>query len=452
MKFYKSIPILLAISLLIIGGINFFIVSSSPIDECDNVFSSGMYANYNHKLRFFLREHPLYDRVQKSPLSSFNSKTKDLIETIESPVGSLSEQREKYETFVQQLRELAVKSYNHDLGEEDKESNQLIEDLVTWVFIGVDLNNDLQEFLYANVEPPKGDLLSYLSTTQSLLYENKKFKGLKYELEAEDGFLHGNLPSVYFTISDPGLTKVIRSGRPLNHSLKFPWLTPEITPEFLKYLQGNPGHLYVNVLKRSGAEGKSSKKIEGLESQFPELYVITLDKNSDFYVQDAKKYPGSMESEKFKNLFIEQMTSKKGNYYWSSRLDSESWKKELIEILDEVHQHYFFDKSQLDVSARKDFIELTYLEILDRLRDKWNPLSMNISCHQGMDRAPSLLVLWMLKKNQISDKEAAALLLAPPLIIHNRPSHAPRIARFVSASKRLLAERDYEQPPRAGER
>jgi hypothetical protein len=98
----------------------------------------------------------------------------------------------------------------------------------------------------------------------------------------------------------------------------------------------------------------------------------------------------------------------------------------------------FKNSATLNRTERKDFIEITYLKILDVIKDKCKPSSMNITCRQGMDRGPSLMVLWMLKKGVLDDpKVAANLLLTPPLLIRNRSSHRSRIEKLISTAKRL---------------
>lgn len=437
MKFYKAFPILLATCLVVVAGANYFLVPSSPIDECERIFSSDVYAAYHEQIVGFLRQHPLVDNVKTGEKTPFNIKLNELIAHVDLPLGTSDETRKLHETFASELRELARMSMDEETQENEKESRRLFEDLIHWIYLGIDLNPAFQEFLFAFIPPPKGDLPDYLVVMQSELHQDKKFNGLRYEVEEEDGYSHGNLPSVYAELATPHKTKLIRAGRPFIQSFKLPWETPELSPEFVFFLKKSPGHCYVNLLKRYGSEWKTAKQIESLETKIPECYVITLDKNSGFYTQDLKTYPPRMEAEKFKSLFIQQLFLPTGNYYWSSHLDPEVWKKELEQIVERVQEDHFFEKTELNQTERRDFIELVYLETLDALVEKWDPPSMNFSCHQGMDRAPSLLVLWMQKRNQKSIQEAAALLLAPPLLVHNRASHLQRIKRFASALERL---------------
>jgi hypothetical protein len=182
-------------------------------------------------------------------------------------------------------------------------------------------------------------------------------------------------------------------------------------------------------------EASLTHSLEALESQCDNLYFVTLDKNSSFYKQEKEKYPDQWESASFKEAFLTHMFS--DNYFWSKHLNLPIWKEELREIVNQEHQSLFQNAEMLDRKEREDLIEISYLEILNHLVDKWHPSSMNITCRQGMDRGPSLMVLWMLQKGMMSKSEIAALLLAPPLMHHNRASHASKVERFISAAQRL---------------
>jgi len=314
----------------------------------------------------------------------------------------------------------------------NEQQREFLDDIIRWMYLQVDLNDTLQTYLYRYIEPPKDNISTYLQLAQSVLHNDRRFNKMSFTLRSDDALLHGNLPSVYATLP----TKVIRCGKPVIDAPL--WFTPKISPEFRRFVQLQPRHLYVNLMKRHGSEGPGTQALEHLEKEISEFSVITLDKNSDFYQQRGLDPQKKQASDLFKMKFLENMTREKGNYYWSENLDRNDWTKELAHILDEVHVRHFSSKEELDVEERLDFIELTYVAIIDRLLERLRPASMNISCRHGMDRGPSLLVLWLLQKGQLDDQALAALLLTPPLIIHNRSSHAHRISRFVSASKRML--------------
>lgn len=431
----KKIFFLLVFCFLAIGAWIAF-SPTHPCEECQNVFSSHVYTNYKQQLQQFLQQHPLYEKSKASSSTAFNIGFKTLLEEIETIQKSPQEQRISHEAFVKKLRTLAVSPVLHKFTEEEKDSRQLFEDIIRWSFLQANMQSEMQKFLYHYTKMPPNDLLSYLEESQKTLHD--QFSGLEYESSHEDQFLHGNLPSFISLASDRHETKLIRLGQPLKAPFRFLWwLSPVISPEFHLFLQLQPSHLYVNVMKREGVEGSLTQALEQLETQIPNLYVVTLDKNSSFYWQDEQTYPGALESETFKTIFLENMCASNGDFFWSRHLDLVAWQKELHHILDDVHQTYFHHQLELDHLERQDFIELTYLAILDRLVEKWHPASMNITCKQGVDRGPSLVALWMLRKNQLKHEEIATLLLTPPLMIRNRASHASRIQRFVSAAKRF---------------
>jgi hypothetical protein len=433
----KNISFFLFLSSLIgIGLWIFFKPTSYPIEECKTLFASSIYSNYRIQLQSFVRQHVLYEEVRSSPPTAFNLSVKNLLEEINRTTETESAHRLSHEMFVTQLRKLTLDIEGRK-EQEEKASLNLFRDIIGWMFLQADLKPSLSEFLFQHLPPPKENLFTYLPMAQSALRGNPHFNGIKHESLMEDQLLQGNLPYVIATLGKSP-TKLIRIGQPFDRpSRLFFWQKPLVYPEFFLFLNLQHSHFYVNLMKRKGMEGPFSQSIEALEKQISQLYVVTLDKNSSFYWQSSNEYPESWESQSFKKFFINQMLDRKGNYYWSLHLPLGLWEKELEEILHVVHQHFFGGKDNLDRQERQDFIELTYLSILDSLVQKWQPASMNVTCKQGMDRGPSLAMLWMFQKKQLDEKVIASQLLAPPLIIHNRASHASRIERFVSAAKRI---------------
>lgn len=413
-----------------------------PIEEGKNIFETNIYRRYREQMKSFFQESPYYFGSKFSSKTKFNLKMKKLIQEIERPVSSPQEQRASHEAFVNQLRELASSFFLQKASEEELSSKMFFESMIRWIFLSADLTPDMQSFLFHHIAPPQDNLFPYLRRAQKVFQSNPKFNGTEREADYEDPFLHGNLPSNVAWLNNDSRTQVIRLGKPIyQFSRSFWWWTsPEVCPEFLLFLQLQPSHLYVNLMKRRGIEWKSTKCLESLERKVQNLFVITLDKDSSFYWQREKGSSEIMESERFKKEFLDNMMSHKGNFFWSKHLNPSAWRRELHGILDHVHHHHFAHEPVLNRRERQDFIELCYLAILDVLVDKWSPASMNITCRQGMDRGPSLMVLWLMQKSLLDKDEVAALILAPPLVTRNRSSHAPRIERFISAGARLGLE------------
>lgn len=293
------------------------------------------------------------------------------------------------------------------------------------IFSETDASSLWEAFLF-ELAPWTGSLSDYLLTTQRALHSDPRFQGMGEESDIEDQFLDGNLPSWIARIND---TSLIRMGQPMIHSNgPMKWVyAPQASPEFMEFVNGQKSHLYVNLMKRNGTEGSLSRSIEQLGETIPHLMVITLDKNSDFYHQNT---PPKAD---FKTEFLNELLKEEENYSFPKEFPRE----ELVSLLLAVQNHYFAGKNPETVEERKDFIELTYIALLDRLVEKYHPQTLNITCKQGIDRAPSLIALWLYSQKTHSDKEIAVQLLAPPLLFHNRASHLSRLERFNSAAKRL---------------
>ncbi len=435
MTILKKLTFMTIFCTAVVAGCFAFKSSHHPIEEGKNFFQSPIYTHYKLQLKTFIQKHSAYVHVKHAPSTAYNVKVKALIEEIEKLPDSPQEQRISHELLIKKMRELAL--IPGPVGKDEKEAKHLFEEIVQWLFLGANLQSDMKDFLYNVVPPPTDHMLTYLQETQKRLQSNPQFYGVKHDVSSEDQLLHGNLPSHIAFINHK--TQLIRLGQPICLSSRalWWWESPQVSPEFLLFLQQQPRHLYVNLMKRKGVESSPSTVLEALEKHTDHFYVITLDKNSSFYWQDEKEFPEIMESSEFKKVFLDKMCAEKGNYFWSKHLNRSLWQQELQDILNQVHISIFQNQKVLNRIERRDFIELTYLAILDHLVDKWTPTSMNITCRQGIDRGPSLMVLWMLQKGLIDKKDMAALLLAPPLIMRNRASHAPKIERFISAAKRL---------------
>jgi hypothetical protein len=429
----KRLAVLLVLCAVMLGG--WLLFKSPPIEEGKNVFDSPIYSHYRRKLKQFIINHPAYENIKISPPTAYNTKIKALIDEVDKQPDISQELRASHEAFIKKMRELIMSSQSFN--QEDQESRNFLKEMIHWLFLEVDLKPEMQDFLYSYVDPPKAELLTYLRETRKRLHAHHQFDGIQQQASYEDQFLQGNLPSLITILNHQ--TKLIRLGQPICQSSRLLWwcMPPQVSPEFLLFLNQHPHHFYVNLMKRRGIEGPITHALEMLENQHDHFYVITLDKNSSFYWQDDPKYSEVLDSRNFKQAFLDNMCSLQGNYFWSKHLNPLMWKEELQRLIHHIHQSIFHNQEFLNRQERQDFIEITYLAILDHLVDKWNPSSMNITCRQGMDRAPSLMGLWMLQKGELGKEEIAALLLAPPLILHNRSSYASRMERLISAAKRI---------------
>jgi len=420
--------IITSISLFISLVAFIFLKPNTQVNDCTQVFETNYYLDYQTQLKQKCQQHLLYPKISQSNLN-------DLISKVEEPVSNPEQARAYHENFVLSLRKNL--SFYPTVQTENKEEERVfLQDLVTWIYTGVDLKQATYHYFYDEVYPkvtPQNSLAFILNA----LRFSKQFLGSGHRQRDADQYFSGNIPFLLFEIPNQVKTKVLRMGFPLTSSNRFhlPWANPLPYPEFDAFLK-NQTHLYVNLMRRHGKESSSSHALEKLEALYPKLSVVTLDKNSKFYTQE--NYSELMKATHFKKLYLEQLLDIDGNYFWSKRVNKKDWQVELKQILTWTHQHYFANQEALSQKDRLNFIELSYLEILERLTEILQPESINITCRQCMDRAPSLYVLWMLKQKVINQTEAKALLLAPPLLIHNRTSYPLKINRFILASEKIL--------------
>ena len=457
-----------------------YLIDSYSPDCCKNIFYSSIYSNYQKQRQHYLLTHPLYhkqmnlkaeftpsnrisvsrersdvgfgeegialaiaeERNATSDLLTGNRKLiegvnsadlKPLMEIIMASSLTPLEQRENHQAFVTELRKLLISP------PEGKTSQQLVNDLVKWTYLKGNLqplwNDFFNQKIFA-ISSGYEPLPTLVQNTYLTVRENPEFSGTKYLTKYEDQFLDGNLPSL---IADIGSTRLIRMAQPTRFYRPLAWLqSPTVQPEALAFLQGQPSHLYVNVMKRFGMEKAMSRAIESLEQKIKRLYVVTLDKNSSYYWQQGTYAQETLSPKEFKAQFLQELFS--GRYYWSKKLDRVAWEAELKKILNQVQTDYFHGLEALNSQDRQDFIELSYLKIVDRLVEKWQPASMNITCRQCIDRGPSLSTLWLYSKQIYTDSQITDLLLSPPVVIHNRPSFRERVNRFTSAAARLVPQ------------
>ena len=397
--------------------------------EGEQVFKTDYYLFYGQQLRSFCHHHPHYIAFKQN--SSKNAV--DLAAQIEAPLSlSFSQRRLQHETFVLSLRAL-LQDFSLK-GKAQTNEAVFLQDLVNWLYLVADLKEATYHCFKQQLFSEAPCKKSIRKTLQQL--QGEKCFVSKHLKPSDDQFLNGNLPFFLFRLPNLWQTQVIRMGYPLPTSSKFNFSgkQPLPYPEFATFLQQQP-HLYVNLMRRQGKEKTASLALEQLEKIYPLLSVVTLDKNSAFYLQENSKKP--MKVEVFKTLFLQQMLKKEGSYFWSSKLHKQVWDQTLKKILDLVHQRYFESNKALSQKERLNFIELTYLEILEHLADQLQVASMNITCRQCMDRGPSLYVLWMCKRGLLNQEQVKALLLCPPLLLHSRPSHRAKVNRFVQALKQV---------------
>ena len=375
----RKLYLCLTMGLMIVGtlaGINLLTTGHKKSVECENVFTSGIYPEYHRQLKAYIQQHPFYMPSRQGFLD-LDVKMQQLVDFLEKPDEGFPQQhRSRHENFVKQLRQI-IADREHSAASEENASTQLLDGIINWIFLNPDLYNEVEDFLSAYLSPPASNqsILDYLPLAQKNLHQKLKLSRQKQKnVQPEDHYLSGNLPLKVFE----GQTKLIRIAQPLLGNSFLPtWLSaPVASPEFLAFLKQQKNHLYVNLMRRHGVEGGLSFALENLEISIPQLSVVSLDKDSDFYWQKGPQYPEFIENDQFKNQFLGKLIEPSGGYYWSSHLEMSIWEKQLQGLIGGVETKFFSGRTKLNKVERQDFIELTYLAIINALTETLQPDSL----------------------------------------------------------------------------
>jgi hypothetical protein len=220
---------------------------------------------------------------------------------------------------------------------------------------------------------------------------------------------------------------------------------------FVNYLLANKKkHIYFNFQNKIPTwygrnEAPRCRALEEFASKYQEcLYFVTLPKNTLFYHQEGP-FEALDDAKIFKENFIIESKNLDGGFSFINIEELITSDKIINKIIDEVHLKHFDNKPQLSLEERKNFIELTYLELEKWLIIHINPDSINLTCKDGIDRAGGASALLYfdlylkhlkeLNESQIQDLEA--ILFAPALLVKKRAITKNRFDRFISAAKHL---------------
>lgn len=416
--------------------------------EFINVFESDIYSTYLNQRDAFLMLH-----TQAIAQMANEPHCKDLHDllTCKGERGAVYQIK-----FMNALREALRKK------EKASPSVQLfLDNFSVWLFGGPQLESPIRKFINQELhlsldEVATHDPQKVFMDVHNVVMQEQKFiedKKTGRTLQPEDNLLYGELPSYLFNM---GPVEVIRTSNVAGDLIidkHGKTLTAEMDPEFFNYIETlakrNQQHLYVNLLSRKNWEFNKATLIENLEYD-PQtshgIIVISLDKEkeSPFYVQTAP-YDTLEDTEAFKTIFIQKLLEPNGAYYWSKKIDHEKWPSTLAALIDEVHHQYFNHASSLDVESRKDFIELVYVKIIEKIAQELRPIRLNVTCKQAADRGPSLYTLLFLydrsKHGTLQPRdyaEALTFAFGPPLAFHDRASHVYRISTLQTAANRLI--------------
>jgi|688.fasta_scaffold06950_15 hypothetical protein len=452
---------------------------TSPINELEfqlvyvNIFDSEIYDSYFQQMHSFVQQElqgspNLADAIHspKHDATAFERKGLKFLEellsyNLQDPYSKALFHSDK----IKQLRNLIKhkKKWEVDGTPIQRKIAEFIDNLTVWLYTRPDLSNSIKKFMYQEVGLDenlvfytfKKEPQSFFNNIHTILANLARFSDReKQERILNDPNLYGDMPSVLFELSNKKTT-MIRTPS-IVRDLKIDevngkTIAAALNEEFLNYLKASRGklHFYVNLLDREKKDLIKSSLIENLESDpevGPSIAVITLDKQkaADFYFQKGE-FQDLSNANQFKSAFFSKLFDPDGLYYWSNKLEPIEWKNQVLEILEEIHQQFFSGREELMIEERLDFIEITYLKIIEAIVEKIHPDVMNITCKQSVDRGPSVYMLYYLydrlktgRPVEFEIQNMYWLLFSAPLAFHNRPGHDYRISRFQTAANRMI--------------
>lgn len=271
-----------------------------------------------------------------------------------------------------------------------------------------------------------------------------------------DPFAQENLPCALYEIHTKGKKiDVLRIPCPTIQTYIH---KAEIADEFRGFLRGANSegglkkHLVINLQNRtSWREYARCQALEQLQktAEFnPQLFVMTLPKDTDFYHQ-SNDYASMNKAEEFLDACKDQIEEAESCGF-SFPLN---WKKSDIlrfveSILPLIHSHFFHNKNTLTRRNREDFIEIFYQFLALKAIDQLDCDSLSFTCKDAVDTgaAAGAFFYGFIKSihENLSKKQDQDffrwLLYIPALFIRERAIDAERLNRTLSAMERLDSE------------
>lgn len=268
-----------------------------------------------------------------------------------------------------------------------------------------------------------------------------------FEDKLYDARLEGDLPSFMYTMNiGKSRVKVIRTPnatRDVLNSQK--QVVSEIAPEFEAFLKKGQRHLYVNLMVAGLDEHESrrSQRLHDLEKDHDNVFVVTLDKNLSFYYQ-KDQFQHDYLVKDFKAHFMEELRAQKAFKFPRVLLEDQTFlNQEVPAILNQVHEEFFENFGVLSHQKRREFIDLVYCALIEKIAEKLQVETLNTSCKSTVDRGAAQLCMLHAYHNrhnqpEIDKKLMAVLAFAPAIANMNRVMIPDRFEQLTHVFRHLL--------------
>lgn len=208
-------------------------------------------------------------------------------------------------------------------------------------------------------------------------------------------------------------------------------------------------HLAINLQDRtSWREYARCKALEELQknAEFSSsLTVITIPKNTDFYLQSSE-YLNVNAVDELMAVILKQLESpEECGFYFSPSFKTSELIRFAESVLPLIHRHFFDKKKVLTRRNREDFIEIFYQFLILKIIDQLQPTSVSFTCKDAIDvgAAQSACFYSFLKmlSHGFREKEEIDyfrwLLYTPSLFVRERAIDAERMNRILTALERV---------------
>lgn len=272
-----------------------------------------------------------------------------------------------------------------------------------------------------------------------------------------DPLAMGNFPHQLYTFIDKDThTTVLRLPAPTRQEIIN---KAEVVPEFYAFLRAlqtqmqGQRHLLFNLQDRtSWQEHARSVALENLQKVAeiaPNLVVVTLCKDGDFYLQSGP-YLNLDEAALFIQTFQQQIESREAcGFHFPASLHGQEINAFTKNALAAIHVNFFSSQEMLSRKNRLDFIEIFMQFLILKIVSMLGPNSISFTCKDAIDtgEAESAGFYAFLKlltgELAFSPEEQEFLLWMfydPALHIRHRAIDSIRLTRMVSALAILTAE------------
>lgn len=407
----------------------------------ENVFNRGVYADYLDQLKLFLnkqlaanpalREIPFINDffAQNEP----RKKHEAFIDGIRSYIDNnrQSDPRKKHEAFTDNNR-----GCNTD---------EFIEDLVTWIYTQPDLNKSLENVLSAFVPLDQdGDLPSQASKISTLLAGHEKLYKPDIRCNDADNHRMGNLPRHVWTYKN---CRILSSPTVCYTDTEYYKIVPEFFLFALKVNALSQKIFYFNFMMNNKKERNLSDMIYENGKILSSMSVFSLERTSPYYYAKGDfsddNCPNWSDINKYKDvhrIIFPKLCR------WPPNLTHEQISSLCSEAIEFVHAHYFDKTSTFKAPDRHLFNEIVYLQLVNKLLETETPQYALFACKMSMDRCPSFLAaLYLLQDQQAgieisSDriKNCLNILFSPAIAVLNRSIYDYRVETFSGVAALIM--------------